>query len=91
MTVDAVRCFHAMARAPLPDPQLGAVLRRLREAQGLTLESLAHDVGITTGTLSRIETAQSAPAWWTVRKIADTLGVSLAKLAKQVEAEREGG
>lgn len=81
--------FRRMARAPAPDPQLGAVLRRLREAQGLTLESLAHEVGITTGTLSRIEIAQSAPAWWTVRKIADTLGVSLAKLGKQVDAERK--
>jgi transcriptional regulator with XRE-family HTH domain len=76
-----------MPRAPLPDPQLGAVLRRLREAQGLTLEALAHEVGITTGTLSRIEIAQSAPAWWTVRKIADALGVSLPKLGKQIEAE----
>ncbi len=81
--------FPGMPRAPVPDPQLAAAIRRLRLERGLTIESLAHDTGITTGSLSRIELAQSAPAWWTVRKIADALGVSIGELAAAVDSERE--
>jgi transcriptional regulator with XRE-family HTH domain len=77
-----------MPRAPLPDLQLAAAIRRLRLERGLTVESLAHDVGVTTGSLSRIELGRSAPAWATVRKIADALGVSLCELAAAIEAER---
>ncbi len=79
--------FPGMPRAPLPDPQLAAAIRRLRQERSLTIESLAHDVGITTGSLSKIELGQSAPAWWTVRKIADALGLSITELAAAVEAE----
>ncbi len=75
-------------RAPLPDPQLAAAIRRLRLERSLTIESLAHDAGITTGSLSKIELGQSAPAWWTVRKVADALGVSIVDLATAADAER---
>jgi transcriptional regulator with XRE-family HTH domain len=74
-----------MPRAPLPDPQLGEAIRRLRLARDITLESLAHDAGITTGSLSKIELVQSAPAWWTVRKIADALGVTMGDLVDELE------
>jgi transcriptional regulator with XRE-family HTH domain len=77
-----------MTRAPAPDPALAAALRRLREARGLTQEQLAHDAGITMGTLSKIETTAAAPAWATVRQIADALDVSLVELAAAVESER---
>lgn len=81
--------FPGMPRAPLPDPYLSAAIRHLRQERGLTIESLAHSTGITTGSLSKIELGQSAPAWWTVRKIADALGISLAELVAAVEAERD--
>jgi transcriptional regulator with XRE-family HTH domain len=70
------------------DRELGRAVRRLREERGLTQEELASRAGTTFGTVSRIESAKSAPAWWTVRKIADALGVSMAELAAAVEAER---
>jgi len=76
-----------MTHGPTPDPALAATLRRLREARGLTQEQLAHDAGITMGTLSKIETMTAAPAWLTVRQIADALGVSLSELAAAVESE----
>lgn len=76
-----------MPRIPAPDPALAAALRKLRETRGLTQEQLAYDAGVTVGTLSKIETAAAAPAWATVRSIADALGVSLVELAKAVEAE----
>lgn len=73
---------------PAPDPALGPVLKALRERRGLTQEALGPMAGITTGTLSKIETGQTSCAWSTVIQIIDALGVSLSELAKAVEAER---
>ena len=70
------------------DRELGRAVRRLREERGLTQEELAGRAGTTFGTVSRVESAKSAPAWWTVRKIAEALGVSIAELAAAAEAER---
>ncbi|MFZ2112724.1 MAG: helix-turn-helix transcriptional regulator [Solirubrobacteraceae bacterium] len=70
------------------DRELGRAVRRLREERGLTQEELASRAGTTFGTVSRVESAKSAPAWWTVRKIAEALGVSIAELAGAAEAER---
>jgi transcriptional regulator with XRE-family HTH domain len=70
------------------DPELGRAVRRLREERGLTQEELASRAGTTFGTVSRVESAKSAPAWWTVRKIAEALGVSIAELAATAESER---
>lgn len=69
---------------PPPDPQhaLGAAIRQLRAKHGVTQEDLAHDAGITTGTLSLIERGQSNPTWGTVKRIADALGISMSDLAK---------
>jgi transcriptional regulator with XRE-family HTH domain len=60
-----------------------------RPAAEMAIEDLAHSTGITTSSLSKIELGQSAPAWWTVRKIADALGISLAELVAAVEAEQD--
>jgi transcriptional regulator with XRE-family HTH domain len=75
-------------RSPVPDPQLAAAIRRLREQRGLTQEALAFASGVTTGSVARIELGQSVPGWDTVRQLAGALGVSLAELASAVEAER---
>jgi transcriptional regulator with XRE-family HTH domain len=63
------------------------VIRRLREDRGLTREALAFHAGITTGSLARIELAQSVPGWDTVRAIAKALDVTLVELAAAVEAQ----
>jgi transcriptional regulator with XRE-family HTH domain len=73
-------------RKSAPDPALAAVLRRLRVERGITQEALAHDSGLTTGSLARIELGQASPAWATVRQIAEALDVSLVELAGAVEA-----
>ena len=80
-----MRCFLPM---PAPDPALGPVLKQLREERGITQETLGPQAGITTGTLSKIETGSTSCAWSTVIQIIDALDVSLAELAKAVEAER---
>lgn len=69
------------------DPALGRAVRRLREERGLTQEELASRAGTTFGTVSRMESAKSAPAWATVRAVATALGVTLGELATAIEAE----
>jgi transcriptional regulator with XRE-family HTH domain len=71
------------------DVALGRAVRQLREERGLTQEELASRAGTTFGTVNRMESAKSAPAWATVRAIAGALEVRLRDLAVAVEkAER---
>lgn len=60
----------------------------MRESRSITREALAFHAGITTGSLARIELAQSVPGWDTVRSIAGALEVSLVELAQEVEADQ---
>jgi transcriptional regulator with XRE-family HTH domain len=69
------------------DPALGRAIRQLREQRGLTQEELATHAGMTFGTVSRLESAKSAPAWATVRALLETLDVSLSDLARTIEAQ----
>jgi transcriptional regulator with XRE-family HTH domain len=78
--------LRAVARSPTPDPSLAAALRKLREDHGYTREALAFHAGLTTGSLARIELAQSSPGWDTVRRIIKALDVPLSGLAAAVEA-----
>ncbi len=77
-----------VSRAPAADPVLAAVLRRLREDRGLTMEALAFKSGVSIGSLGRIERGRSSAAWSTVVLIADALGVSMAEIGAAVDAER---
>lgn len=77
----------AVPRRSRVDPQLGVVLRRLREERGISQEALAYRAGTTAGSVARIELAQVAPAWITVRDLCAALDIRLADLAAQVERE----
>ena len=74
-----------MSRAPAPDPALAAVLRRLREDRGMTLEALAFKSGVSIGSLGRIERGRSSAAWSTVRLILRALDVDLHELADAID------
>jgi len=74
-----------MGRLDQPQPALGAAIRQLRNKRGVTQEDLAHDAGVTTGTLSLIERGKSNPAWGTVKSIVAALDVSVADVAKLSE------
>jgi transcriptional regulator with XRE-family HTH domain len=67
------------------DPALAATLRAMREDRRLTREALAFKAGITVGALARIELAQANPAWDTVRRITQALGVTMVQLAGAVD------
>jgi transcriptional regulator with XRE-family HTH domain len=68
-------------------PALARTIRRLREQAATTQEDLAHEAGITTGTLSKIERADSNPSWTTIERIARALKISLVELAQAVERD----
>lgn len=88
MDVNTRPCDAPAMPPRLPtDSALGRAIRQLREQRGLTQEELATHAGMTFGTVSRLESAKSAPAWATVRALIDTLDVSLGDLARAVEAQ----
>jgi transcriptional regulator with XRE-family HTH domain len=74
-----------MARGDDPQPALGTAIRELRDKRGVTQEDLAHDAGITVGTLSLIERGRSNPAWGTVKRIAGALDTTIGDLAKRAD------
>jgi transcriptional regulator with XRE-family HTH domain len=71
-----------MRRSDQPQPELGKAIRQLRQKRGITQEDLAHEAGITTGTLSLIERGQANPTWNTVKALAVALGTSMGELGK---------
>jgi DNA-binding XRE family transcriptional regulator len=87
--VHGLACFslHMPAVPPEIDLALAAALKGFRDAAGLTQEEVAQGAGLKTTTYGRIELAQSAPAWATVRRVIDSLDISLVDLARAVEQE----
>ena len=59
---------------------VGAKIRRLREAKGVTQEELAGAVGMMRSNISRIEAAKHRPTLETMERIAKALKVSVAEL-----------
>jgi transcriptional regulator with XRE-family HTH domain len=57
---------------------IGQRLQTLRRQQGLTLDQLATDSGLSTGYLSQIETGAAVPSLTTLQLIAAELGVDIA-------------
>jgi transcriptional regulator with XRE-family HTH domain len=75
-----------MPRNAKPDPKLSAILKGLREDRGLTQEHVAWHADVSVSTLAKIENARTAPHWDSVMRILGALKVSLAELAKLLEA-----
>ncbi|MFI5807716.1 helix-turn-helix domain-containing protein [Streptomyces sp. NPDC051561] len=80
------------ARATTRRRQLGAVLRKLRAAKGMTLEEAGQQVGVSKATVSRYETQAGPVKWLVVEGLCRAYGatateqtavVALAKHAKQ--------
>jgi transcriptional regulator with XRE-family HTH domain len=74
---------------------LGRRIRQLRKMQDRTLDSLAQEIGLTKGYLSKVETGRQTPPLGTLSKLARALGTDLAGLVEQgtvepVEAGFEG-
>jgi transcriptional regulator with XRE-family HTH domain len=76
--------------APSVGRQLGAIARRVRETQGLTLTDVAATAGISAGMLSRLETGRVMPSLETLVALAGALGVRPALLLQDVGGGEEG-
>ena len=63
-----------------PEPDLGATLRRRRQALGLSLESLAEASGVSAAMLSEVERGVKNPTVRLAYQIARALGCSLTEL-----------
>jgi len=59
---------------------LGRRIRKLRKMRDRTLDSLAQEVGLTKGYLSKVETGRQIPPLATLSKVAKALGSDLASL-----------
>ena len=63
----------------------GSVLRELREAAGMTQESLGFESDLRGTFFSVLELGQQQPSLTTVFKLASALGVSASEMVRQVE------
>jgi len=65
--------------------QLGSKIRQLRREKKTTLIELSHRTGVAQATLSRMETGRMTGTVESHRKIAESLGVSLATLYQGID------
>jgi transcriptional regulator with XRE-family HTH domain len=67
--------------SPTPK-QMGARIRRLRKAKGMSQQQLAYRADLTRVFITRLEAGQQDPSLSTINAIARALGVSAAELMK---------
>src|ERR1700677_5209089 len=70
--------------------QLGAVARRVRESQDLTLTDVASSAGIRAGMLSRLEPGHVTPSLETLGALAGALRLRAAVAVPQTGGGEEG-
>lgn len=85
----AAKAVPAGGTPPSVGRQLGAVARRVREEQRLTLTDVSQMAGISAGMLSRLETGHVTPSLETLVALAGALGVRPALLLQEVGGEEE--
>ena len=74
-----------MARRVEPQAALGRAIRELREERGLSQEALAHAADLHPTWVSHLESGRVNPAWGTVQRVAEALGVTVSELAARSE------
>lgn len=72
------------ARAPT-NPALGRAIRRLRQRQDLTIETLAYEADMHPTYLSGIERGGRNPTWAKLCALADALGIPISTVAGEAE------
>jgi transcriptional regulator with XRE-family HTH domain len=82
----AVATMHRMPDAAAVSAAVARNTRRLRTARGWSLDQLASRSGVSKGMLVHLEGARTNPSLGSMCKIAETLGVSLARLVELHEA-----
>lgn len=81
-----------MSHDPPPESRtLGADIRALRKARGLTLAELGEMLGRSVGWLSQVERDKSEPSITDLRHMARALNVSVSSLFRSAAPEHEQG
>lgn len=62
---------------------LGASIRMVRKRQGLSVEALSQRADVSFGAVSQLERGLGNPSFVTLNKLADALGMPLARLMQQ--------
>lgn len=68
-----------------PAPPFGAVLRRLRQERGYTIEEAARRAGVTTNYLGDVERGERNPTMKVVARVLAGLQVSWIEFAQHLE------
>jgi transcriptional regulator with XRE-family HTH domain len=68
---------------------IGAQVRALRTALGMTLADLARAAGVSAGMLSKIENGQTSPSLATLQSLAAALNMPLASFFTRFDEKRE--
>jgi transcriptional regulator with XRE-family HTH domain len=69
----------------MDERRLGGIVRRLREAQNLTLRAVAEQTGFSASFLSQVENDQASPSISSMERIAGALGVTLGEFFQTAE------
>lgn len=69
--------------------RFGEVLRRRREAAGLSQEALAADAGLHRNYVGLLERGKRIPSILVVEKLATALGTTMSSLLRSVEKQAE--
>ena len=68
---------------------VGAQIRALRTALGMTLSDLAAAAGLSPGMLSKVETGQTSPSLATLTSLANALQVPVTSFFRGYEEQRD--
>src|SRR5215207_8263475 len=63
--------------APRPVPRVGERLREVRQRRGVSVRSLARELGVSASLVSQIETVKSQPSVSTLYALTTALGISV--------------
>ena len=72
--------------APRPVPQVGERLRVARQRRGVSVRSLARELGVSASLISQIETGKSQPSVSTLYAMTTALGISVEDVFASVPA-----
>jgi transcriptional regulator with XRE-family HTH domain len=78
---------RAASDEPFDPAKLGTTVRALRERRGLTIASVARNVGVSAAAISQIESGAVQPSLSTLRKLAASLGIPVFRFFLPVESE----
>jgi transcriptional regulator with XRE-family HTH domain len=76
----ATKSTHITRKGASTDVELGAKLKEIRRGQGVTLQQIADQTGLSKSFVSQIETGTANPSIGSLKKITDVLGVPLGAL-----------